>query len=326
MIKIHSPHDKFFRETWSRKEVVTAFLQDHIPKAVSQALNLETLYLEKDTFIDTELNAHYSDLLYSLEVQGSQPVQLYLLFEHKSHPEQNIHLQLLRYMVKIQEAEYKQNKQLVPVIPLVLYHGKAGWEPKQAFQDLFELPSDLKPYALNFQLIFCNLSALNDNEITDEVFARVAMMTLKYIFEPELSEKLPEILLLLKTLAAKETMLEYLEVVLKYVSSASQVEKGELQQAIEVALPQLGGSTMATLAEKWMSEGRQEGKQEGIQQGEINKAREDVIEVLIIKFSEVPESIVSAVNEVVDPARLKEMHREAVRTESLEAFEKWMSK
>ena len=74
MPDIYSPHDKFFRETWSRKEVVKSFLENQIPKVISRCLNIESLHLENASFIDTELKAHFSDMLYSLETKDHQPI------------------------------------------------------------------------------------------------------------------------------------------------------------------------------------------------------------------------------------------------------------
>ena len=77
--------------------------------------------------------------------------------------------------------------------------------------------------------------------------------------------------------------------------------------------------------ENWKREGLEQGLEQGIEQGAIEKAREDVIDVLKIKFSNAPESIVSAVNKSVDPVRLKAMHHEAIRSDSLASFEQWMN-
>ena len=47
-----------------------------------------------------------------------------------------------------------------------------------------------------------------------------------------------------------------------------------------------------------------------------------MIEVINIRFTNAPENIGFVVNEVVEPARLKEMYREALRSDLLESFEK----
>ena len=303
MADIYSPHDKFFRETWSRKEVVKSFLENQVPKAVSACLNTESLHLENGSFIDTELKAHFSDMLYSLETKGNHPIQLYLLFEHKSYPDDNLFLQFLRYMLKIFEAEYKQNKQLVPILPLLLYHGKTGWQLKPAFQENFApLPDVLKPFVLNFQLIVCDLTALRDEDITGEVLAKVAMLTLKHIFNPNLAERLPSILSLLKQLAEKETVLESLEVILRYVSNASQhVKKEDLKQSVEKILPEIGEKAMATLAQEWIAEGKAQGIQQGMQQGMQQGIQQGEISILLrlmrTKFGALSNEIETRINQ-----------------------------
>ena len=80
----------------------------------------------------------------------------------------------------------------------------------------------------------------------------------------------------------------------------------------------------AMLSER-MDDWQESWKQEGIQQGEIRANQAAVMEVLEVKFSNIPDSMASAVNGVGDPARLKAMHREAIRSDSLESFEQWMA-
>ena len=60
----------------------------------------------------------------------------------------------------------------------------------------------------------------------------------------------------------------------------------------------------------------------GIKKGIVQKAQEDVVDVLELRFQHVPESIVQSVNAVQDPPTLREMHRDAVTAASLEDFER----
>jgi len=322
MTKLTSPHDKFFRETWSRKEVIQSFLEHQIPVEIRDCLNLKSLHLEKDSFINTQLKSYYSDMLYSLETREEKPIQLYLLFEHKSYPDGNIFLQLLWYMLQILEAEYKQNRVLIPVLPFVVYHGQQTWQLKPAFQDVFDLPEALKPYVLNFQPVLCDLTSLNDEDIVGQALARVTLLTLKHIFDSNLPEQLPKILGLLNTFTEKETVLEFLHVVLRYVSSASNVDHEHLKQAVETALPQIGESTMATLAEQWIAEG----EQRGYQKGESMAAKEAVLSALKVKYAVIPSKITQFVNNTPDVARLKKMLNEVIRSTSLASFEVWLER
>ena len=151
---IKNPHDLFFREAWERKDEVCSFLENNLPVEILDCLNLDTLKVEKDTFVDSKLKAHYSDILYSLMTKDGKPIKLYLLFEHKSYLDDDTLFQLLRYKIRILETERKQDpikKPLIPILSFILYHGKSGWKFKKKFGDLFNAPEALKPYLLTFE-------------------------------------------------------------------------------------------------------------------------------------------------------------------------------
>ena len=85
MSQLSNPHDKFFKATFSRPEIVTSFLEEYLPPAVVNALNLDTLELQKDSFIAPDLQEYFSDLLYRAQAKdGETDVYIYLLLEHKS--------------------------------------------------------------------------------------------------------------------------------------------------------------------------------------------------------------------------------------------------
>jgi hypothetical protein len=151
------------------------------------------------------------------------------------------------------------------------------------------------------------------------------MLLFKYIFRDELAERLPGILGLLRELTDKRSGLEYLETVLRYLSSGTdKVDKDDLRQAAEAVLPEIGGKIMSTVAEKWVEEGMEKGLQQGMQQGVLKAAREAVIDILEVRFDVVPQSIIKAVMEVDEPEVLKRLYRKAVTLASLEEFKQVM--
>ncbi|GFE71940.1 transposase [Chroococcus sp. FPU101] len=66
-------------------------------------------------------------------------------------------------------------------------------------------------------------------------------------------------------------------------------------------------------------------RQEGLDEGILQKGREDVIDVLTIRFSDVPPSLVEAINQIEDPSVLKTLHRQAVTIGSLVEFQNNLS-
>ena len=95
---ITNPHDKFFREALSHKDMALGFIEEYVPIEVRKQLDLKSLEIVKDSYIDKELSEHFSDILYMINMAG-KPSFLYLLFEHKSYSDQLVQFQLLRNMV-----------------------------------------------------------------------------------------------------------------------------------------------------------------------------------------------------------------------------------
>jgi hypothetical protein len=63
-----------------------------------------------------------------------------------------------------------------------------------------------------------------------------------------------------------------------------------------------------------------EGISQGIAEGIIQKGREVILDVLEVRFQEVPTEVIQKINEIEDPALLKTILREAIALESVEQF------
>lgn len=66
----HSPHDAVFKHLLSHRATAKDFLDIHLPGPLRALCNLNTLQLESGSFIDDELRASHSDILYSLQTQA----------------------------------------------------------------------------------------------------------------------------------------------------------------------------------------------------------------------------------------------------------------
>ena len=133
MEPINNPHDKFFKETFSRLEIARDFVLHYVPPEITALLDPETLEISKDSFVDEELKERFSDLLYQVDLKKKGSVFIYLLFEHKSYSDPEVALYLLMYMVRIWMQYLKQEKKrpLPTILPLVVYHGKTQWNVKR---------------------------------------------------------------------------------------------------------------------------------------------------------------------------------------------------
>ncbi len=95
---INNPHDKYFKQVMGDKETTRDFLTNYLPRDLLEIIDLESLVIQKESFIEKELQEHFSDIMYRLKING-QDGYLYLLFEHKSYLYKTTALQLLKYVV-----------------------------------------------------------------------------------------------------------------------------------------------------------------------------------------------------------------------------------
>ncbi|MDM8531827.1 hypothetical protein QUF63_11700, partial [Anaerolineales bacterium HSG25] len=74
--------------------------------------------------------------------------------------------------------------------------------------------------------------------------------------------------------------------------------------------------------EKGIKQGIEQGIEQGIQKGELQIAREDVIEVLMIRFGKLPKKLVKSIKQIDELTLLKTLLKKAVVVESLAKFKR----
>lgn len=200
MDRIASPHDTFFRESFTRSEVARDFLRCQLPAALLAELDLTTLTIGEDSYVASDLRTAYSDLVYRVAYRG-EALNVYLLFEHKSWAEHWTALQLLRYIAAEGEQYRKQHPKthhLPPVLPLVIYHGERPWQAPAAFQDLVKpLPDSLAPFVPSFGYQLVDLSGPTNAEIKGRVLTRLVQLAMRWVFDAQPVARLRELLALI---------------------------------------------------------------------------------------------------------------------------------
>jgi len=307
---VKNPHDKLFRENYSDLDNARSLISNYMPEQVLKLMDLSTLEICKDSFIEEDLSDYYSDMLYRVKFRDGSVGSVYVLFEHKSYYDKYVHLQLLEYMIKIWRLHIKQNKEessgLPIVIPLLICHGRREWpEDTVRFTSLLTGPvGELTGYIPDFGFELYDLFRFSDDQIKGTLMNRVVMLLFKYSRNPELRHKLPEIFSLLKTLIEKETGLQCLETVLRYLTSVVSEDELSLEQIkdmAEQAISKQTGEYIMTLAEKLRNEGEIKGLKEGIEIG------------ITLKFPEDIDMMMKMINKIEDLDTLNKI-KEALKT------------
>ena len=84
-MKKDSVHDYFFRLSMTEPQLARAFFEHHLPEKIKTIINLDSLKLCNDNFVNAKLKLAATDKLFSAEYVHKSGL-LYLLPEHRSTP------------------------------------------------------------------------------------------------------------------------------------------------------------------------------------------------------------------------------------------------
>jgi hypothetical protein len=252
-------HNSFFKITFQNKENAIDFLRNRLPPELLKDIDLESLEISKDSFIDPNFKEVHSDMLFKVLISGKSSY-IYLLLEHKSYSDNLTSFQLLKYMVSIWDLHVKnqsKKKDLatpVPlpfILPMVLYHGKEKWKHGTEFKSIVEDLKGWEKYQVNFTYTLFDFSTYNDKEIKGGIIIQLFTLLFKYINRDDFEEKLYSIIELLAELMKKKTALEYVEVVLLYLlSGVKKIKLDEIEKILDTVNSKEGLQMLGTIAEQ----------------------------------------------------------------------------
>lgn len=232
---IPNPHDKFFKESFSRLEVAKSFIEEVFPKEIQDKINLNSLKLSNASFIDEMLKESFADLVYQCEYQGVEAT-ITLLFEHKSYQEDFPEWQLLRYITNIwgefqKQKKDKKSKKPSVVIPVIIHHGETPWKKTSMLSYLGNPPAELHRFLPEFDYLLFSLNDLQDHQIANfkNDFLATAAMLLKHSRDEK--EKFLQIeSFIIEKLRAFDLIHEnsFINTIVYYLHSASNLTVSEL--------------------------------------------------------------------------------------------------
>ncbi len=226
-----NPHDQFFKAVFSKKKIMADFIKHFLPKSISQNINLDSLNLENNSFIDEEMKEHFSDLIYSCQYKKEREVKIALLFEHKSYLVKHPHFQLNRYMLNSWKQDKEQKQKLTRIVPIILYHGKQKWK-KQKLADYFEaIDNELNYFLPGFDYILIDLNNYSDEQILalKIVFLVNSLIALKHSHDKEYLLKNSELFFFeINRHINSQQGLEFFELIFIYLTKSHEIKPSEL--------------------------------------------------------------------------------------------------
>lgn len=109
MAKPSQPHDAFYKRSLQEKKVMMDWCQAHLPEKIMKNMDLSTLSLVSNDFIDGSTKLH-ADIVYKCQLHH-QDAYIYLVPEHQSTPEKMQAFRILEYVVKIMRGHLSQGNE-----------------------------------------------------------------------------------------------------------------------------------------------------------------------------------------------------------------------
>ncbi len=288
--ELYQPHDNLFRKVFSNAPEAAGLLRPNLPEWLSTRLDWSTLTLQDRSYVDEELEASQSDLLFEVQWQagdgqagagqagageaGSEPQRLllYVLFEHQSTPNRWMSFRLLEYCCRVWADALladKKRRELPPIVPVVFYQGKRRWRHAREFGELFAAAAREWPWTPRFEHLLVDQSQAAVGEVRGEALGRVAQLALMAAARRRVSEARAALLMAAQHMGelARSGRIELFRAIVRYVITTQDKQNvREFGEALGRHVPGPGGD-MKTYAEELLQEGLQEGLRKGRQEG-----------------------------------------------------------
>jgi predicted transposase/invertase (TIGR01784 family) len=272
--RLHTPHDKLFKNFLKDITIAQNFFEIHLPEAIKPYCDLSTLRISDTSYVEAAYESNLSDVLYQLDIQG-ETGYLYCLIEHVSEASVWTPFQILKYQVSILQqhlsqlpkAERKQAK-LPIVIPLIFYRGEKSPYPQSTdVMECFQQPELARKIFLR-PLPLIDLSVIPDEEL--KTHQSIALMELiqKHIYTRDKLEYKTREWIENDRLHTYLTLDQFAMVIQYELHLNRPNDFHEFMRVIEQAdIEREYIETMQTVAQHLREEGMQQGMQAGMQQG-----------------------------------------------------------
>ena len=266
-----TPHDAVFKQFLRHADTARDFLDIHLPPALRKMCDLDTFTLASGSFIEENLRAYYSDVLWALKTAAGEGY-IYVVIEHQSSPDAFMAFRLMRYAIAAMQRHLDNGHKTLPlVIPILFYHGVATPYPwSLSWLDMFADPALAKQlYTGSFPLV--DITVVSDDEIVQH--RRVALLELmqKHIRQRDLLGIVEHLTAILLNGYANDRQLKTLFNYL--IHSGKALRLGKFIREVAQRVPQHKEKLM-TIAERLREVGRRQGKREGLEKGRLEGVEE----------------------------------------------------
>lgn len=260
-----TPHDALFKTFLKYPETARDFIEIHLPSRLRTLCDLTTLELKPASFIEENLRAYYSDVLWSMKTSEGDGY-IYVVIEHQSSPDTHMAFRLMRYAIAAMQSHLDAGHDtLLLVVPMLFYHGIDTPYPfSLCWLDEFDNPALAHQLYLSaFPLV--DITVVPDDDIMQH--RRVALLELmqKHIRRRDLMGLADKVASLLTTGTTNDSQLKALFNYL-LIQHGHKPRFSRFMRKLAQQVPGYKESTM-NIVEKIRRAGQRKGLREGMQRG-----------------------------------------------------------
>ena len=284
--KQHTPHDSLVKKFMENPVAAQEFLEEYLPAEFKEFVDLSSIKIEKESYIEDSLKKRLSDIVYSVLTKNNDQAFIYCLLEHQSSSDHFIAFRLWQYSMLLLERHRKDKDKLPVILPLVIYNGKKPYAAPLNIWELFDHPV-LAKKAMSEDYHLLDLQSMSDDDINYEKHLSFILYVMKHINDRDTLKMLKKAMQRCYKAILIDKGKDYVhtKLILWYTDSKVPEEtKQDLEQLILDNLPKEDSrNIMRTIADSYIDEGVNKGiiigRAEGEARGEARGVKKRNFEI-----------------------------------------------
>jgi hypothetical protein len=318
---LHQPNDHLFKAIFTSPANAAAFLQQHLPRELTDLIPCKSVSIENSSLLDPALSNRDTDLLLRVPLPPSDAFMIVLL-EHQSTPDARMPLRILGYILRILERfarEAPAPLRLPPIIPFLVSQSDRPWSGPLTLHELLKIPEvcepALRPYQLQMNIHVLDLFNTRYKDLRGTPDSVLALRALK---AKPVGELLSDAVWDAAVLQNVST--DALTSFLLYTLDAEDDPNAVIQRTQQFHSQAMNTARMSA-AQQLIEQGRSQGEREGHREG-ISMS---LLQNLLTRFGVVPDSIRSQLTATTSPDRLMSLLPLSIQCVSLQSFQDALS-
>ncbi len=280
-IKKNTPHDGLIKKVMENPIAAAEFLEEYLPESFKSRIDLSTVKIEKESFVEKNLKKQLSDIILSVKTKNNQKAFVYTLIEAQVNPDYWIAFRLWKYILLLCERHIKNKEKLPLICPLVFYHGSKKYDAPMNLWELFSDPEEAKNLLSNdYQLV--DLQSMPDDEINYDKHLSIILYMMKHAHQRDKLKLIEDIFKNCNKAVLIDAQMDYVYTKLMVWYNDRKIpleKKREFEQLVLDHLPkEKGVEIMKTIADSYIEEGINKGITQGVAIGEA-KGEARIIEI-----------------------------------------------